>query len=446
MKKITVILLLAISYSSFAQKITDLPPATGTVTGSYVPIVQNGVTVKMLLDSITILAQRYSDSINLLVNNQFAQLVFPVPDLQHVAAMGAVSYNPITVSSNATGLSTVINSDYIYFQKGFQRGGRTYGVRLLAAGTSGDIVIPQSRSISGVSTLPISVNSILAGTDGDIPLAVPDSIRLNGQAVEFRKSGVFVPQFNLDIGWGSKGNLGINSDSNFLGTLDDHDLVFRRNNLPAGRIGNTNTSLGRASNQNNSGNYNTTIGLGAGYGLTTGSNNTALGGALANTSTGSNNVSIGSQSLAGNLSGSNNVAIGVSTLGYGITGSNNIALGNDAGVYSGEGNNQLFVSAYDHLDAIREKTGSILYGQMDINTANQVLTVNGTLNVNNGNGIKSSATISTAGYTVATLPAGTVGMTAYVTDGASVTYLGAVTGGGTTFAPVFRNATGWVYH
>ena len=50
------------------------------------------------------------------------------------------------------------------------------------------------------------------------------------------------------------------------------------------------------------------------------------------------------------------------------------------------------------------------------------------------------------GYTVATLPGGTAGMTAYVTDAVAPTYLGALTGGGTVKCPVFYNGTAWVSH
>ena len=48
------------------------------------------------------------------------------------------------------------------------------------------------------------------------------------------------------------------------------------------------------------------------------------------------------------------------------------------------------------------------------------------------------------GYTVATLPAGTVGMRAYVTDATLPTYLGALTGGGTVTCAVLFNGTAWV--
>lgn len=47
-------------------------------------------------------------------------------------------------------------------------------------------------------------------------------------------------------------------------------------------------------------------------------------------------------------------------------------------------------------------------------------------------------------YTVATLPAGSPGDFAYVTDALAPTFLGALTGGGTVPTPVFYNGTAWV--
>lgn len=58
--------------------------------------------------------------------------------------------------------------------------------------------------------------------------------------------------------------------------------------------------------------------------------------------------------------------------------------------------------------------------------------------------IVSTATITLKGYTVATLPAGTVGMTAYVTDALAPTFLATVVGGGAITTPVFYNGTNWV--
>ena len=55
-----------------------------------------------------------------------------------------------------------------------------------------------------------------------------------------------------------------------------------------------------------------------------------------------------------------------------------------------------------------------------------------------------TGTLSTGGYTVSGLPAGTVGQRAYVTDATAPTFLGALTGGGTVKTPVFYNGVAWV--
>jgi len=58
--------------------------------------------------------------------------------------------------------------------------------------------------------------------------------------------------------------------------------------------------------------------------------------------------------------------------------------------------------------------------------------------------VSASTTISTGGYTVATLPAGSIGMTAYVTDALAPTFLATVVGGGAVVTPVFYNGTNWI--
>lgn len=56
----------------------------------------------------------------------------------------------------------------------------------------------------------------------------------------------------------------------------------------------------------------------------------------------------------------------------------------------------------------------------------------------------STGVIRLKGYTVATLPAGTIGDTAYVTDALAPTFLAAVVGGGAVVTPVFYNGANWV--
>lgn len=55
-----------------------------------------------------------------------------------------------------------------------------------------------------------------------------------------------------------------------------------------------------------------------------------------------------------------------------------------------------------------------------------------------------NATVRFKGYTVATLPSGTVGDNAYVTDALAPTFLATVVGGGAIVTPVFYNGSAWV--
>ena len=63
-----------------------------------------------------------------------------------------------------------------------------------------------------------------------------------------------------------------------------------------------------------------------------------------------------------------------------------------------------------------------------------------------GSGNITATTVTTSGYVVADLPAGTEGQQTYVTDAASPAYLQPVTGGGSTVCPVFFDGTNWVCH
>lgn len=60
--------------------------------------------------------------------------------------------------------------------------------------------------------------------------------------------------------------------------------------------------------------------------------------------------------------------------------------------------------------------------------------------------IIASDTVRLASYTVATLPTGTEGDMAYVTDATSLSWRGTATGGGSSKALVFYDGTNWLYH
>ncbi len=241
-------------------------------------------------------------------------------------------------------------------------------------------------------------------------------------------------QSSNSIDWNLTGNATTSSSSNFIGTKDDNDLVFRRNNLRAGILGsptgNKNTSFGSNSlNPTLSGTRNTAFGSNTLPSITSGNNNTTVGdqsmfanlsgsenvaigtGALfssqfgvcnvaigrnALTSTngstgteGSNNSGVGYLSLRSNTKGAFNTAFGRESLysnilgnnntslgyqsGFLATGNNNVFVGNNAG-YNETGSNKLYIEN-SNSDAIN----SLVYGEFDT----KILRTNGTLQIGN---------------------------------------------------------------
>lgn len=162
--------------------------------------------------------------------------------------------------------------------------------------------------------------------------------------------------------WNLKGNGNTNSTTNFLGTTDNVDLIFKRNNTKAGSIEFTNISFGNfAANSNTSGTRNTAIGalssftniggsnnVGVGYNtlsMNTGSENTAVGSNALQQSGGGFNSALGYNALNATINGTNNVAIGHSAMQFGSGGSFNSALGFSALTMNNTGNNNVAIGA-----------------------------------------------------------------------------------------------------
>lgn len=133
--------------------------------------------------------------------------------------------------------------------------------------------------------------------------------------------------------WNITGNTGVTS-SNFIGTgaSTNIDVLFRRNNSAAGRIGTTNTAFGLGSLPAPlTATNNTALGHNALNANTGGSNNVAVGQNALTLNTGSGNVAVGQNSLA-TYTGNNNVAVGLNALRYctGATSTSNTAVGANA--------------------------------------------------------------------------------------------------------------------
>lgn len=231
-----------------------------------------------------------------------------------------------------------------------------------------------------------------------------------------------LPIPTLNETWFLNGNTNTNPSTNFIGTTDNADVVFKRNSIVSGIIGATNSSFGVNSLSNNisgirntamgtsalinnaNGSYSTAIGRGTlfnnvnnsrstavgynamfyadnrttgretfntaiGYealrGSTISSNNsgrfnTALGDqALLNNSSGQLNIGVGTSALFSNTSGEANSAIGSSALYSNTTGNQNTALGTSALDLNQTGNRNTSVGAFSgRLNNTTITTGS----------------------------------------------------------------------------------------
>ena len=144
---------------------------------------------------------------------------------------------------------------------------------------------------------------------------------------------LFLVAIKMNAQWSITGNTGTNPAIHFIGTTDNVDLVFKRNQVLAGILSSANTSFGLKSLYGNTtGTYNTAIGGGALYSTTTGNSNTASGGnALFFNSGGSYNAAAGVQALYSNTTGACNTADGSYAFFDHTTGNYNVALGYNTG-------------------------------------------------------------------------------------------------------------------
>lgn len=166
------------------------------------------------------------------------------------------------------------------------------------------------------------------------------------------------------IGWGLTGNAGTNVTSNFIGTTDDKDIVFKRNNIKAGLINaaSNNTAFGVSTlNANTTGSENTAIGKDALTANTWGSYNTAIGyQTLTSNTTGDANVALGINALKSNTIGTNNIALGNNSLTNNLKGEYNIALGNSALPNNTNASHNIAIG-YSALLSQNFSNGAILY-------------------------------------------------------------------------------------
>ncbi len=218
-----------------------------------------------------------------------------------------------------------------------------------------------------------------------------------------------------------------------------------------------NTALGNNAGQAlTSGTYNTLIGTGN-TGITTGSYNTVIGSQITGLAAGTaSNIILadGAGNIKAQHDSTNWTLTGTTTY---VTGTLDIGNATDttlarvsAGVVSIEGNNIVTNTSSPTLNTITT-TGNIELGHASDTTIARVSA--GVVSIEGVNIVTTSSTDTLTnktlttpkltGYTVATLPAGVLGMTARVTDALAPAMGVAVAGGGAANAMVWYNGAAW---
>lgn len=194
---------------------------------------------------------------------------------------------------------------------------------------SNTLEIKSGVTASNISyTLPIAVpvtGYVLSSTSGGVMSWVAQSsysagygMGLTGTTFKTDTSIIAAKSWvTAQLGWGLKGNSGTTSGTNFIGTTDAINLLFKVGNVPSGQIdissATANCFFGYATGDAVYGKFNS----GFGY--------TALGGIL---STAKYNTAVGSYSMNNALSSQHNTAVGYNSMGNDHNGTHNTAIGN----------------------------------------------------------------------------------------------------------------------
>lgn len=221
-------------------------------------------------------------------------------------------------------------------------------ITLTATNTSSPVVNPNGGAIT---TGTLIYNTATSGT---YPISVSPGF--------YYWDGAKWVRLSTELSWNILGNKDTNPTVHFLGTTDNTDLVFKRNNIIGGKLTTSNTSFGvdALSNAASTGLRTVAIGVNSLKAVTNGNDNVGVGyGALEANTSGTQNVAVGSASLSLNTGGSYNTAIGYNALTRNATGILNTAVGNSS-LYNNLGGNNNVALGYSALQ--RNFSGSYNIG------------------------------------------------------------------------------------
>lgn len=229
-------------------------------------------------------------------------------------------------------------------------------------------------NITGGSNTFLGVNSGYTNTIGSF------NVFIGNNSGYYNTEGIC----NLFIGKSSGVFNTIGKNNVFLGYASGNDNISGDNNVFLGALSGLNNTTGLD---------NVFIGYYSGFNNTTGQDNVFVGSdsGVENTD-GIANVFIGSDSGRNNITGDANTYIGNNS-GYNSTGDDNVFLGNSSG-FRETGSNKLIIDNAQRASEADQRVKALIYGIFDASIANQLVRLNGILELTS---IKSGATQAGAG-------------------------------------------------
>lgn len=166
---------------------------------------------------------------------------------------------------------------------------------------------------------------------GGTAYSITNTSQLNAVPYAQLSENAYYASYSGDS-WKKTGNV-VDATTDFIGSTNDVDVIFKRNNMKAGLINSAfeNTSFGlNALSNNTTGQNNTAIGNGALQSNLAGFNNIGLGTNALRNNNSNANTAVGVASAFANTSGVSNTSMGHFSLKTNTIGGGNVAIGNNA--------------------------------------------------------------------------------------------------------------------
>jgi len=258
----------------------------------------------------------------------------------------------------------------------------------------------------GIGTASPNASSMLDITSTNSGILIPRMSQAQRIAIVTPATGLLVYQTDLvsgfwyyngtiwtslsaSSGWSLTGNSGTNHITNFIGTTDDTNIVFKRNNIRSGLIGTNTISFGsNALNPSSTGVHNIALGFSSLAANTTGGYNISLGfGAMLKNTTGNFNTAMGNQALVENLTGTTNAAYGDYAARSNVDGHQNAAFGSNALITNSNGSqNSAFGVGSLYFVNGSFNTGLGYFALSNLTTGNNNIGIGSQAQVPNSNG------------------------------------------------------------